>query len=686
MQAKKKEELGYIIVFTIGLVHIYLIAVFNLTQTGGLSNLTGNVLSIFLLAAAVAAIGGILFFISRKGFSLLSTLGIIDPTEDMDEFGFAKCGKCGARIQSNAYLCHRCGTRFRYDREDILLLVIFTIGILVIYWVIVSDYIIGGTGINIDRTDQWLMMVALVITGLGIIPFAFKRAGFSTVALFFPGRAAGWGIGSEDVTKMQIVGGMMDINVAGGNAGALGGGGIGGGGGTGSQFMPFDPNDPLSVRQYQMELKMREMEMQQRMENQMRDLKAQLEMEQKKKERFRQMLAESRMEGMEMRQKVEEAETTKRTLIAPRGGAVAPSAGAGVAIPTAFEGGKSKTKRSLFPFAAMVGQNNMRRALMLNAINPEIGGVLIRGQKGTGKSVSVRGLAEILPEIEIVKGCRFSCDPNEPDKFCWECEEKLKEGNIETETRAIRVVDLPLNTTEDRLVGSIDLEKVLTEGVRAFEPGIMAEAHRGLLYVDEINLLDDYVVDVLLDSAAMGVNTVERESVSVSHPSKFIIVGSMNPEEGELRPQLLDRIALQVEVKGIEDIEERIEIMRRREDFNQDPQSFRQKYETKQREIKERIESARKILPSVVTPPNILQLIAKICVAFNVDGHRADIIIERAARSNAAYEGRRETTIDDVILAAEMALPHRMRKQPFEEEVFSSDLLRQVVKRFEAEV
>lgn len=347
---------------------------------------------------------------------------------------------------------------------------------------------------------------------------------------------------------------------------------------------------------------------------------------------------------------------------------------------------RGKQKRVLFPFTAMVGQDKMKRALILNAIYPEIGGVLIRGQKGTGKSVSVRGLSEILPNIEV-PGCKFNCDPKDVDNLCTECKARFSAGNLETNERQVQVVDLPLNVTEDRLVGSIDIEKVLTEGVKSFEPGILAEAHRGVLYVDEINLLDDYIVDILLDAASSGVVTIEREGISLSHPSKFIIVGSMNPEEGELRPQILDRIALQTDVVGIKDVDKRIDIVKRREEFTADPEGFRERFEPSRVELVERITRAKELLPKVTTPPRIFKLIAQICLDFNVDGHRADIIIERAARANAAFEGRTETNIDDVTAAAAMALPHRMHRRGFEEEEeFSEEMLRKLIEKREAEM
>ncbi|WP_445474879.1 ATP-binding protein [Methanococcoides methylutens] len=349
---------------------------------------------------------------------------------------------------------------------------------------------------------------------------------------------------------------------------------------------------------------------------------------------------------------------------------------------TSFENIKktaTRTKRVMYPISAIVGQEMMLRALILNAINPSIGGVLIRGQKGTAKSTAVRGLAEILPEIEVIEGCKYNCDPLDPEKFCWECNDKQKKGMIRVEKSPMKVVDLPVGATEDRVVGSLDIEKAVKEGVQAFEPGILANANRNLLYVDEINLLDDFVVDALLDAAAMGVNTVEREGVSVSHPANFIIVGSMNPEEGELRPQLLDRIALQVEVEGISDIEQRIEIIERRNQFNKEPQQFRRDFESEQEKLRTRIIKAKQLLGRITTTRENLRTIAQICVAFNVDGHRADIMIERTARTNAAYENRERITNEDIIEAAEMVLPHRMRKKPFEEEEFSAEQLRAVV-------
>jgi Mg-chelatase subunit ChlI len=344
---------------------------------------------------------------------------------------------------------------------------------------------------------------------------------------------------------------------------------------------------------------------------------------------------------------------------------------------------RTKAKRTIFPFTAIVGQEVLKRALILNIVNPTIGGVLIRGEKGTGKSIAVRALVDILPEIEIVEGCKFNCNPKVPDKFCNECKAKHEKGELRPAKTQTKIVDLPLNISEDRLVGAIDIERILNEGVKAFEPGILAEAHRGILYVDEINLLEDNVVDVLLDAAAMGMVTIEREGISLNYPSEFIIIGSMNPEEGELRPQLLDRLALQAEVKSLSDVNQRVEIIKATREFSVDPVVFRDEHRDPLKEMKSRITEARKLMPKVRTPDQVIGIITRIGIDFNIDGHRGDIIIERTARTNAAFEGRSETTPDDVILAAEMALPHRMRKQPFEEEEFSVEMLRRLVRKYE---
>ncbi|MBM3156688.1 MAG: VWA domain-containing protein [Chloroflexi bacterium] len=324
-------------------------------------------------------------------------------------------------------------------------------------------------------------------------------------------------------------------------------------------------------------------------------------------------------------------------------------------------------KRTVLPFTAIVGQHKLKQALLLNAINPGLLGVLIRGEKGTGKSTAVRALADLLPEIEVVK-CPFNCSPGNPSLQCSICNAKYRRGErLPTIKRKIKVVELPLGATEDRVIGTLDIEKALRKGIKALEPGILAEVNQGILYIDEVNLLDDHLVDVLLDSAAMGVNIVEREGISVSHPSRFILVGTMNPEEGEIRPQLLDRFGLSVEIKGLKDKKERIDIIRVVEEFEKDPDSFFNKCEKKQEELKQRILKARNNLSQVKISQELLHTIARICLAFEVHGHRADFLIARAAKTIAAYNLRSKVTIRDIKEAVELVLPHRMRRLPFEE-------------------
>ncbi|NUQ37471.1 MAG: ATP-binding protein [Caldilineales bacterium] len=323
---------------------------------------------------------------------------------------------------------------------------------------------------------------------------------------------------------------------------------------------------------------------------------------------------------------------------------------------------------AVYPFTAIVNQERMKRALILNAINPQIGGVLIRGERGTAKSTTARGLAALLPDIEVVEGCKFGCDPNQPVLFCTECHERLQEeGVLPTSTRRIRFVDLPVSATEDRVVGTLDIEKAIKRGERHFEPGVLAAANRGLLYVDEVNLLDDHVVDLLLDSAAMGVNVVEREGISFQHPANFILVGTMNPEEGDLRPQLLDRFAHAVDIEGIPDARARVEIVRRRLAYDQDPEGFYAEWRQAEQQVSAEIERARRRLPLVSYRDRDIYLIAHLTASFNVDGHRADIVILKTAQANAAFEGRLEINAHDIQVGAELALPHRLKRQPFQD-------------------
>jgi len=324
-----------------------------------------------------------------------------------------------------------------------------------------------------------------------------------------------------------------------------------------------------------------------------------------------------------------------------------------------------ETMRSVFPFTAIVGQEDMKMALILNAINPHVGGVLIRGEKGTAKSTAARSLAFLLSEIDVVKDCRFNCNPHEPEEMCHECKARIDKGEkLDVMSRRMRVVDLPLGATEDRVVGSIDIERAIKEGNKTFEPGILAEVHRGVLYVDEVNLLDDHLVDILLDSAAMGLNIVEREGISFVHPARFILIGTMNPEEGELRPQLLDRFGLCVEIKGISDVNERMEIIRRWTEFEKDPNAFGDNWKTEQRRLRDLIVKAKETLPLVTYPDGTLELIARIAMDAGANGHRADIFMLKAAKTISAYYHRGEVTEKDVYEGAKLVLPHRVRK-PF---------------------
>jgi Mg-chelatase subunit ChlI len=321
---------------------------------------------------------------------------------------------------------------------------------------------------------------------------------------------------------------------------------------------------------------------------------------------------------------------------------------------------------SIYPFTAIVGQERMKRALILNAINPSIGGVLIRGEKGTAKSTAARALAALLPEIEVVADSPFNDDPGNPmmwsdyarDRYS----EEVKPPSLRRRTP---LVDLPVSATEDRVVGTLDIERAIKAGEKHFEPGVLATANRGILYVDEVNLLDDHIVDLLLDSAAMGVNVVEREGISFSHPAKFILVGTMNPEEGELRPQLLDRFALSVEIHGLKDVEYRIQILQRHIEFDSNPEQFRQEWMHRETELSQQIEAGRDLVDEVRYSPRDLYMIANLTASMQVDGHRADLVILKAARANAAFDGRKTITDHDILVAAELALPHRMKRNPF---------------------
>jgi len=329
-------------------------------------------------------------------------------------------------------------------------------------------------------------------------------------------------------------------------------------------------------------------------------------------------------------------------------------------------------KQYTYPFSAIVGQEQMKLALLLNIINPTLSGVLIRGEKGTAKSTAVRALADILPEIDVISAVPFNLAPDEDPDVIRECfavsgETLPAEKTPAVEKHKVRVVELPVGATEDRVVGTLDLEHALKAGEKRIEPGLLAQAHRGILYVDEVNLLDDHVVDVLLDSAAMGVNTIEREGVSFAHPSRFTLVGTMNPEEGELRPQLLDRFGLCVHIEGITDPDERVEVMERRFAFEEDPEAFCRRWSGESEMLVERIRKARELYPSVSVSRENLMAIANYCLEVGVDGHRGDIIIMKTAKTLAAYDGRALVEKEDIDRAAMLALPHRIRRQPLQD-------------------
>ncbi len=315
-----------------------------------------------------------------------------------------------------------------------------------------------------------------------------------------------------------------------------------------------------------------------------------------------------------------------------------------------------------YPFSAVVGLDDLRLALIVNAVSPAVGGVLVRGEKGTAKSTVVRALASLLPPLRVVPGCRFSCDPADPDPTCPDAPHEDTTGEL----RAARLVELPVGASEDRLVGSLDLEKALTTGVSAYEPGLLAGAHRGVLYVDEVNLLHDHLVDLLLDAAALGTSYVEREGISVRHAARFLLVGTMTPEEGELRPQLLARFGLTVEVAATRDPVERADVVRRRLAYEADPAGFAAQYAAADAELAERIAVARALLPKVVLSDHSLQEVTTVCAAFDVDGLRADLVTAKAAMALAAWDGRDDVSTDDVRTAARLALPHRRRRTPFE--------------------
>ncbi len=336
-----------------------------------------------------------------------------------------------------------------------------------------------------------------------------------------------------------------------------------------------------------------------------------------------------------------------------------------------------------FPFTAIVGQTAMKRALLLNAVNPKIGGVLVRGKKGTAKSTAVRSLAGLLPSVTVVQGCPYNCSPEERQGLCTRCDPQA--GEVQPVVRQIPIIDLPVGATEDRLVGSLDIEEAIKTGNRVFEPGLIAATHRGILYIDEVNLLNDHLVDILLDAAAMGRNYVEREGISVTHRSEFILVGTMNPEEGDLRPQLLDRFGLAVEVEGRFTPEERQEVVKRRIAYEADSQGFMAEWSQAEVEERERVLRSQKLLPQVIVSDDILTLITAICAEYDVDGMRGDIVMYKTAATIAAYEDRTEVNAEDVREAANLALLHRQRRQPFQQPNLATEQLDSMVDDFQGQ-
>lgn len=322
---------------------------------------------------------------------------------------------------------------------------------------------------------------------------------------------------------------------------------------------------------------------------------------------------------------------------------------------------------TVFPFSAIVGQDEMKLALLIAAVDQKVGGVLAFGDRGAGKSTAVRALAALLPKMKTVVGCRYNCDPDQPERYCEECKEKVKHGKVKTAQVPVPVVDLPLGATEDRVVGALDLERALAKGEKAFEPGLLARAHRGFLYIDEANLLEDHLVDLLLDVAASGENVVEREGLSIRHPARFVLVGTGNPEEGELRPQLLDRFGMSVEVKTPDTLPERIEVVRRRDAFEIDPAAFVADWSKEETKLRRKISQAKERLPEVTVSDAALERAAKLCMTLGTDGLRGELTLMRAARALAALEHDKTVTDDHLKRIAPSALRHRLRRNPLDD-------------------
>jgi magnesium chelatase subunit I len=340
--------------------------------------------------------------------------------------------------------------------------------------------------------------------------------------------------------------------------------------------------------------------------------------------------------------------------------------------------------RPVFPFSAIVGQDEMKLAMISSAVDPSIGGVLVFGDRGTGKSTAVRALAALLPPMHAVVGCRYGCDPHSQESLCEECREKAAHGALKHRLVPVPVVDMPLGVTEDRVVGALDLERALSQGVKAFEPGLLARANRGFLYIDEVNLLEDHLVDLLIDVAASGENVVEREGLSVRHPSRFVLIGSGNPEEGELRPQLLDRFGLSVEVRTPTELQERVDVIKRRDEFERDKNAFIAKWKKHDDQLRRRIVAGRKRLGEIDLPESVLESAAKLCMALGTDGLRAELTLIRAARAIAAFEQAKTVEVAHLRRVAPPALRHRLRRDPLDDSGSSTRVERAIHEVFGA--
>jgi magnesium chelatase subunit I len=338
----------------------------------------------------------------------------------------------------------------------------------------------------------------------------------------------------------------------------------------------------------------------------------------------------------------------------------------------------------IFPFSAIVGQEDMKLALICTAVDPSIGGVLVFGDRGTGKSTAIRALAALLPPMHAVVGCRYACDPADPDAWCTECRERAAAGTLKDRSIPVPVVDMPLGVTEDRVVGALDLERALSQGVKAFEPGLLARANRGFLYIDEVNLLEDHLVDLLIDVAASGENLVEREGLSMRHPARFVLIGSGNPEEGELRPQLLDRFGLSVEIKTPNQLGERVEVVKRRDEFERGKAEFVAKWKKPDAALRRRIVAGRKRVASISTPDAVLESAARLCMQLGTDGLRAELTLIRAARALASFEQAKAVTVAHLRRIGGSALRHRLRRDPLDESGSAARIDRAMHEAFEA--